>query len=281
MSENRPTAPVRRIIVGLGGTPHSIAVAHHAVELAQIHQAQLLGLTVVDPDAVAAQSSFTGGTPALQRLMTYTLPLTESNVQRAIDEFKQICAGEEVDFAVQRHEGKPLDVLAELARYHDLVALGLRGLFEYGVVRQREEFLVRLINSGVRPIFAAGPRYREIRRVAIGFNGSAGSAAAMKQFIQMNPWPGVDVDLLCLELPQEKARRTLEDAADYLSVHGWQPQIHIRSDVESRRLWEEGQRLGADLIVLGSSERSLIRRKTLGDVLLYTVLHSELPLFIA
>ena len=39
---------IKRILVGLGGTEFTTVAIRRAVELAQIHQAQLTGVTVID-----------------------------------------------------------------------------------------------------------------------------------------------------------------------------------------------------------------------------------------
>ena len=38
---------IGRILVGLGGTPFTHTAIRYAVELAQVHEAELLGMTVI------------------------------------------------------------------------------------------------------------------------------------------------------------------------------------------------------------------------------------------
>ncbi len=51
---------IRRILVGLGGTPFTSAAIRYAVELAQVQQANVLGMTVIDRRRLAALHKASG-----------------------------------------------------------------------------------------------------------------------------------------------------------------------------------------------------------------------------
>ena len=102
-----------------------------------------------------------------------------------------------VEFTLEYEVGDPFEQLIDLSRYYDLVVLGLRGLFEYGVLKEHRDALRRLVAQGVRPILAAAPEYRAVERVLIAYSGSVASANAMKRFIRWKPWGIIPLQIVC------------------------------------------------------------------------------------
>ena len=51
---------IKRILVGLGGTPFTTTAIRYAVELAKVHQAEVLGVTVTDRRRLGALTKSSG-----------------------------------------------------------------------------------------------------------------------------------------------------------------------------------------------------------------------------
>ncbi len=63
-----------------------------------------------------------------------------------------------------------------------LIVFGLRSLFESDLVADPHDTLVRLVQSGVRPLLAVSKQVAPIKTVLIACSGSMESAKAMKNF---------------------------------------------------------------------------------------------------
>ena len=140
--------------------------------------------------------------------------------------------------------------------------------------------MIRLIEAGVRPILATGAEYRETRRVLIAFSGSVESARAMRDFANFNLWPGVTTRVVHFGTEKE-GEVLLPSARSYLEDHGFDAEVELVSGSAKKQLLPYAQEWDADLIVLGNSAKSLLRRRIFGETALNTIRESPLTLFLS
>ncbi|TWU00284.1 Universal stress protein family protein [Botrimarina colliarenosi] len=280
------------VLVGLGGrgvpgTCFTESATRVAIDIATRHDASLTGVTVAN----FAQLERLGSAPigaggARAGMLEHRVAETRDRVAAAIVHFEDTCKAAGRPHQVKTEErSEAFDYLVSQARYHDLTVIGLRGLFEYGVHGEANydpaDTLVRLIAGGVRPIIATGPTERTIQRALIAYSGSAQSAKAMRRFVQMNLWPDALVRIVAFGDDHERRQRHLLDAANYFKEHGIDVERDYRPGDPKGGVLGVAAEWGADLIVMGNSHRTLFSRKVLGDTMLETIRHSDLPLFLA
>ena len=273
---------IKRILVALSGTPYTKVAIQHALELATHHGADVTGVTDIDLAKVAHVGPVPmGGGAAAHDLMEHRLKLTEEQVERAIENFHEACEVAGLKGNVVRERGNPYDTLISVWRYHDLVVAGLRGLFEYGVLREPDDVLLRLISKGVRPILAVARHFRPVRRALVAYNGSMESAKALKRFVQMSLWPDMALKIVCFGKPHGEPEELLADSAEYCLVHGHEVETEHVKGMPNDELLELAQQWKADLIVMGSSSRARLIQHLLGDTTLYALGAAEIPLFMS
>ena len=99
---------IKRILVSLGGTGFSSVAIRRAVELAQLHEAQLTAVTVADIKRLRQVGSVPIGAGAAARdLREHRLQVTWQRVDESIGEFESTCNAAAVRFCVRREEGIP------------------------------------------------------------------------------------------------------------------------------------------------------------------------------
>lgn len=273
---------IKRILVGLGGTPFTAVATRRALELAQRYDAELTGVTVVDARRLGDVGPVPTGSGAYARQFRQDrLAITVERIKEAIERFSDACADAGIPFSVKQEIGTPFDLMMARSRYYDLTIFGLRSLFDYGLVDEPRDTLVRLISQGVRPILAVAPNYRIVRKVLIAYSGSMESAKAMKQFVQLNPWPDASLQIACFSKNRGETEILLNDAAAYCHAHGFSPDVAHLPDPPRHSLLPYAEKCGTDLIVMGNSVRSLWFRHLLGDTMLKTIQHADLPLFLS
>lgn len=267
---------IKRILVGLAGTPYTPVAIQRAVTLAQTHDAEVAGVTVLDAKRIRANATHRDSVGAQRMQIAHT------QIQQSVDEFESACRAANVKHRVIEESGDPFTSLVDHARFHDLMVFGLRSVFEYDFLAgDPESILIQLVSAGVRPLIAVSKEFRRISRVLIAYNGSMDSAKAMKRFVQMRLWPNVELKILAFHPSDEKAREMMLPAEDYCRAHGFRVcQQSNPGDPKSlllaaTALWR------ADMIVMGNSARSALVRKVLGDTLLETLRHTTIPLFLA
>jgi nucleotide-binding universal stress UspA family protein len=273
---------LKRILVALSGTAFTPVAVRRGVDLARRHAASITGVTVVDIERLTDVGPVPlGGSARAHDLAEHRVTVTQQHVEEEIERFKSACQEAEVPFVVDRERGDPFELLLDLWRYHDLTVIGLRGLFEYGVVRNPDDLIIRLIHHGVTPILAVSPEYREVNRVLVAYDGSPESAMAMKRFAQLRLWPDAAMRLVCFEKEEKEATPLLVDAAAYLRAHGFEPEAESLPGGPKHGLLAHAQEWGADLVVMGSTSHSRIAKLVMGETVLEALMHADIPLFLS
>jgi nucleotide-binding universal stress UspA family protein len=274
---------IKRILVGLAGTPYTEAAVRQAVALAQDHGAELTGVTVVDVAAISNVGSVPiGAEGAVLELQEHRSKITSEHVAEAVTVFRAACEAGNVPCRVFNEEGDAFKLMQGHARYHDLIVFGLRSIFEYYFEDlDSSKLLARLVCGGVRPIVAASLQSRPVRRVLVGYNGSIGSARTLRQLIQMRPWPAAAVRIVQFGNDKLEGEKLLADAADYCRAHGVEPEVEQLPGSSHDGLLAAAADWDADLIALGNSGRSFLLRQLFGETTLHVIQNSDRPLFLS
>lgn len=273
---------IKRILVGLSGTPFALVATQRAVELAQLHGATLTGITIVDLEKLARVGPVPlGGAAYAHKLEDHRIRVTREQVEESVRVFETCCEKAGVRHSLIQETGNICDLVVAHSRYHDLLICGLRGLFDYGVVQEEMGILIRLIGEGVRPIIAVSQRFRPILRVLIAYNGSMESAKAMKRFIQLRPWPAVILKIVCCNKEENEARLLLDEAAHYCRDHGFHVEVEHFQGPAEEQLLPQAIAWQADLIVMGNSVRKVLFHRVVGTTTLHAIKNAEIPLFLS
>jgi len=275
---------IKRILLGIGGTPYTTVAIQRAVQLAKRFDAEITGVTVLDlerltKDGLAQQETVPD---AMQRVA-----LVRERFEEAIRTFEAACAAEGIKCQIKQEEKEvSFDLMISLARYHDLMIFGLRSIFEYNIsvvdltIEEPKDTLARLIAAGVRPIIAVSNVFRPIQKVLIAYSGSMESAKTMKRFVQLRLWPEAKLKIVTFQRSEGKARRLLSDASEYCRAHGFSVQTEFNPGSPKDFLLPIAVYWQADMIVLGNSARNLLVKRVLGETALHIIRNADRPLFL-
>jgi nucleotide-binding universal stress UspA family protein len=273
---------LKRILVGLGGTEYTPTAVRQAIELALAHDAQVTGVSVVDTQRLTSMGPVPlPPTQYGQAVRNVRMTMARELVEQAIEHFVEACTQSGVHYRVLKEEGEPFSLLISEARYHDLMVFGLRSLFEYDIVSDPHDALVRLVQAGVRPVIAVDRGYRPVKKVLIAYSGSMESAKAMKRFVQLRLWPDVQLRIVTFEHQVGEAKQLIGDAADYCRAHGLEPEVVFVPDAAKQHLLSAAAEWDADLLVVGNSAKNLLLRRVFGETALHVIRHTDRPLFLA
>jgi len=272
---------IKRILVGLGGTPFTTTAIRYAVELAQVHQAEVLGVTVTDLRRLGALTKSSGSAQDAVR-EAQRLEKTATQQKQAIAEFEMMCASAGLQYSVTRESGDPFEKMISQARYYDLMIFGLRSLFDYDVGgSEASDVLTRLVSRGVRPILAIAQEYRPIRRVLLAYSGSMESAKAIRRFMQMHLWPDLSIKVVTFEHSPEVARELVTEVAGYCHAYGFEAEVEHIAGSAQQLLLQHATDWNADLIVVGNSIKHYWLKKLLGETAMHVIRNTEVPLFLS
>ena len=272
---------IRRILVGVAGTPATEAKIACTVDLAVRHGATISALSVIDVDRLAKIGPVPlGGAHYARQMRDERVAGIKQTADDAIDRFRDACSAADVPFNVIRAEADPFDALADEWRYHDLCVLGLRGWFHSGVVAEPEDALLHLVERGVRPILAVTENYRPVGTALIAYDGSAEASKAMKRFIQMNLWQACRAHIVLFGRPDDEKHRALENAATYVRAYDVTATTALVEATPLEGIPAEADRVGAELLVLGTHFRKALLGKRFGATVVATLKTTDRPVFI-
>ncbi|QDU29273.1 Universal stress protein family protein [Anatilimnocola aggregata] len=273
---------LKRILVGLGGTEYTVSAINQAVALAMAHDAEVTGVSIIDEGRLTYSGPVPiGGGHYAHELANDRLEKAKERGEWAEHEFTEACRAAGVRHQVLHEVGEPFTLLIDQARYHDLMIFGLRSLFEFDLVPDPHNALVRLVQAGVRPLLAVSKGFYPVKKVLIAYSGSMESAKAMKRFVQMRLWPEAKLRIVTFEHAAEKAEQLVRDAAEYCRAHGFEPEEAFVPDSARAHLLPYAEEWGADLTVVGNSAKNLLLRRIFGETALHAIQNASRPLFLA
>jgi nucleotide-binding universal stress UspA family protein len=271
---------IKKILLGLGGTPYTTVAIQRAVQLAKRYSAEITGVVVLNPNRLKEI-----GVNEKEPTPTDTnrIVMTKDKILQTINTFESSCANEGIKYQIKQGERETaLDSIISLARYHDLMILGLRGIFEYDISFEKPEAtLARLVSAGVRPIIAVSDKFRPIQKILIAYNGSMESAKTMKRFVQLRLWPDAKLKIVTFHKSEDKVQDLLSDAAEYCRAHGFQVDYEWNPGSPKDFLLPIASLRQADMIVLGNSAENLLTKRAFGETALHTIRDAEIPLFLS
>ena len=270
---------IKKILLGLGGTPYTTVAIQRAVQVARHYGAAITGVTAISLDRLK-------GIGAEQKESAYTnmdrLTVTRELIEEAVSLFESACSAEGIKFQIKHEMEDSFSLMISLSRYHDIMIFGLRSIFEYGIsFEEPKDTLTRLISAGVRPIIAVSDKFRMIQKVLIAYDGSMESARTMKQLVQLRLWPDAKLKIVTFQSSENKAHQLLYDASEYCRAHGFHVEHESNPGSPKDFLLPMATLWQADMIVLGNSARSLLMKRVLGETALHIIRNSDRPLFLS
>ena len=162
-----------------------------------------------------------------------------------------------------------------------LIVFGLRSLFESDLVADPHDTLVRLVQSGVRPLLAVSKQVAPIKKVLIACSGSMESAKAMKNFFQSNSGQYQNCDAFLLMMEQGTQTISSRRPLATCRAHGLETETECITGSPKDHLLPYMQSWGADLTVVGNSAQNLLLRRIFGETALHVIRNTDKPLFLS
>lgn len=275
---------LKRILVGVSGTPALDAKISYCLDLAKRHGADLGVISIVDADRLSNLGPVPiGAGHRARKLAEHRISASHVRDDEALQKFARMAEEAGVKSDLIREEGDPLDVISSQWRFYDLCVLGARGWFDYGVINEPVNALLEVFAGGVRPILAVPSEFGSVNRVMVAYNGSPEASKALKHFLIMRPYEQCVLDLVCVGRTEsgEDPDHALSHAAEYAQAHGFET---VQTKLEGEccdALLAHAAATSANLIVMGASYRRILMYERFGADTLAILKNSPLPLFIS
>ncbi|MBM3554864.1 MAG: universal stress protein [Alphaproteobacteria bacterium] len=262
------------ILLHLADDPRNQARIEASAELARRHEAHLAGLYVITPPRWPS-----GGEAMIPESLREKLAgdLRErANKTRA--EFENACRKQGVSGEWRLAEGYAADIVAEQARYSDVVVVGQPGdeppIGTEGLVDE-------LVFSTGRPVLVVpyAGRYATFgKRVLVAWKGGREAARAVSDAIPFMK----KADLVTVLTINAKGAGHIpgQDIAAFLARHGVKTELRqtVARDIEvGDVLLSSAADMGADLLVMGAYSHSRLREMVMGGATRSIIERMTLP----
>lgn len=271
---------IKRILVGVCRSPAQSAVAPITVSIAARHHACVTAHPMIDANELAPlRPPSTGVFPSKIKARQELFDKAAEELAGPLRAFREQITGaglayEErgaVDGAQAAEAGaEAFDLtLANAWRFQDLLILSSAPWLAGEKAPRDVTAVLHALANGVRPILAVPP-YAAGRcdKAMVALSGSLDSAKALKQFVQLAPWPDMALHLVTAGTPKNggSAEDLLAEAAAFAQEHGFTVTTAALADAKKRSelLLREASDCGADVLVLGSSISRFLMRERFG-----------------
>lgn len=240
----------------------------HAGLLARAHYAQVEGLVVLDSPGIRGDIAPVEmvGWPMVYDYVKKAVDDAEEEVGKLRQKFAAFCDEHRVSHLEAQMEGVPADLILRVASLFDLVVMGLRTYFHFETRKGPGESLDRVLDRTVTPVLAVpekGPD--ELRRVLIAYDGSFGSARALRDCVEVIRGAEVELTLFAADGDESHAKELVRHAAAYLRAHEYRD-FSVVTSTESAIEVVKRDFLGRiDLIVAGIHAKRILRDAFVGS----------------
>jgi nucleotide-binding universal stress UspA family protein len=276
---------LKSILIGLEDSASTERATSLALELAQAHEATLVGLAIIDePDIRAGAAMGIGGTSYKHERDEALMQGAHERAREFERRFLERCSGNpSVTARVLEVTGRPAEtILAEL-EHHDLVLLGRDANFRFATEDTDTRTWDVVLHRASKPVIVVpdGER-RPTGAVVLAYDGSLAATRALKIFADSGLAQGRNLHVVTVNGSGAIAWELATQAVDSLKELGFEGKVHNVVSVLpiADALLEVATQIGAELIVMGSFAHSRLRNFFRGSVTQQLVEKTTIPLFL-
>ncbi|MFW5866869.1 MAG: universal stress protein [Armatimonadota bacterium] len=266
---------MKAIMVGVDGSPHAEVAVRHAVEIAQLADAEVVAVASVFGD-------FDGETEADERAVEEVeglehLPAAAVGwFQEALDECGEVCAVADVDFSARLLAGKPENVLVEEAQAVDMVVIGATGRRDKGHSLLGRT-ATRVVRNCIKPVLVTRDEVVAVERIMVGYDGSPASGHALEWAADMAAAGGWDVAIVTGAMPESSLAEGAKYASKLVETRGIDPEVILVTGDAPSVIFDHAKKWDPDMIAIGGPQRGALSGFFLGEAWPDIVEQAEVP----
>lgn len=276
---------IKRILVGIDTSEHSRVAQACAFTLARRLGATLVGLHVVD--IVSIEGSFfhdISGSLGLEPYLDFSSKMREmltARGQAVVDQFREAARRENLLVESTLDMGVVANQICERARSADLVVIGHRGVherFSTGLLGSTAESVAR---KCPRPLFISPMRPREIRTLALAYDGSERASSAMHAAAEFAVEFGTPLSVITVARDTKLGERVLDEARRYLQPYAVEATFQLLGGHSNEEIVRFVREHDIDVLFIGAHGHSRIIEMVLGSTIEYVLRNAPCPLFLS
>lgn len=278
---------IRKILLVASEDPKTSGHVRVALDIARRHGASVTGFVAVDKKQLSnIGPAPLGGFHYHYEMAKNRVARGLSTAKEAVAGLRRICEDAGVSFISEETTGNRDQGLAQTWRFQDFTVLS-NPLWEPGSNEEGEaETLLHFVAMGLRPLLVVPQGFEGTpSKAMVALSGSLDSAKSFKHFVQLRPFGEIPLHIVTVGDPKsgEAPADLLRGAADYAKLHGFEATTAAlpKADKRVQALLDHGDRVGAELFLIGSSYHQFLTLTRFGSHALGMLKLSKYPVFIS
>ncbi len=266
---------MKTIIVGVDGSAYSEVALQHAVEIADLAQAEVVGLAGVAEDVNGEEPLSEHSVEEIEGLEALPTTVVEW-FRRSLDDCAETCRTVSVPFAARMLAGHPGRVLTREAQAADMLVVGCKGRRD-NATELLGHTTRHLIRSCIKPVLITRGEHRPIRRALVGYDGSPTSGHALEWVADLAAAGGWQVAIVTGAMPESELAEGVRRAADLARTRGVDPEVMLVEGDAPTIIFEQMRAWKPDIIAVGGPIRGALSGFFLGEAWPEIVEQADVP----
>ena len=266
---------MKAIMVGVDGSPQAEVALRHAVEIAQLSDAGVVGVASIYGDFDGEAEPDEHMSREMEGLKNRPRAAGDW-FKQALDNCGQICSVSDVPFTARLLAGDPADVLTREAQAVDMVVIGATGRRDV-----HSELLgstaSRVTRNCIKPVLVTRDEVRPIERVMVGYDGSPASGHALEWAVDLAAEGRWSVAIVTGAMPESALAEGAEYAAQLAETRGIDAETMLVAGDAPSVVFEQAKEWKPDLIAVGGPVRGALTGFFLGEAWPDIVEQAEVP----
>ena len=277
---------VKSILIPTDGSDYGKTAIAYGISIARKLDAQLTGLHVVDirlmQGPVFTDISGSVGLPPYQELLPVIESGLEAKAETILTEFREQCEAAGLHPETKKAVGViDQTIVEEGRRCCDWVLLAQRGEhFHLGggaILGSTAQSVVR--RSG-KPVLVTPEHFREIKTMALAYDGSVPADNALKLAAQLSQQAGWPLSVVIITDDEAVGAKLSQKARDLLAPLAVDGTVIIRKGKEDKELLRFIREGSTDLLVMGAYGHNRLREVLLGSTTSSVIRKSTIPVLL-
>jgi nucleotide-binding universal stress UspA family protein len=277
---------VKSILIPTDGSDYGKTAIAYGIFIARKLDAQLTGLHVVDvrlmQGPVFTDISGSIGLPPYQELLPVIESGLEAKAESILTEFREQCEAAGIHPETKKVVGVIDETIVEEGRRCcDWVLLAQRGEhFHIGsgaILGSTAQAVVR--HSG-KPVLVTPEHFREIKTMALAYDGSAPAENALKLAAELSQRAGWPLSIVIITDDQALGAKQSQAAKDFLAALAIDSTVIVRKGAEDKELLQYIREGSVDLLVMGAYGHNRLRELFLGSTTSSVIRKSTIPVLL-
>lgn len=275
---------IKSILVPVDGSDNSRVAIEHAIYFAQLFNAELCGLNVVDIRALEgpflSDISASLGFSPFQNYLPKFQKILEERSDLILDSFEQKVVSSNIKFRKKRLNGVVSTLILDEAKMFDMVVIAQRGehaQWSSGLLGSTTESVVR---KTPRPVLVTTGMFREIKNVTVAYDGEFESSNALKTALEMFMSDAFNINVVIVTDEIDKKKKLRSEVNEFASQYNKVVNIVVLSGDSGKAIIDYVEENESDIIVMGAFSHSRLHDIILGSTAAYILRKATIPVLL-